>query len=125
MKIEINKFQDTEHCPVRCILSRIGDKWSVLIINLLGDAGTLRFGEIKKFLGDISQKMLTSTLRSLEADGLIVRKAYMEIPPRVEYDLTELGKDLLPHLTSLSEWAHQNMDLILSNRENYESTTKK
>lgn len=125
MKIEIDKFHDTEHCPVRCILSRIGDKWSVLIINLLGDAGTLRFGEIKKFLGDISQKMLTSTLRSLEADGLILRRAYMEIPPRVEYELTELGRDLLPHLASLSEWAHQNMDVILTNRETYEDSSKK
>ncbi len=120
MNIEIDKFQDRENCPVRCILSRIGDKWSVLIVTLLGETGKLRFGEIKKNLGDISQKMLTSTLRSLEADGLIVRKAYMEIPPRVEYELSNLGKDLLPHLASLSDWAHQNMDVILKNRTMYE-----
>mgnify|MGYP002386250548 CR=1 FL=1 len=123
MDIDVEKFQDKDHCPVRCILSRIGDKWSVLIINLLGEAGTLRFGEIKKSLGDISQKMLTSTLRSLEADGLILRQAYMEIPPRVEYELTDLGRDLLPHLAALSEWAHQNMEVILTHRASYLETS--
>ncbi|MBP1619177.1 MAG: transcriptional regulator, HxlR family [Bacteroidetes bacterium] len=123
MDIEIEKFQDKDHCPVRCILSRIGDKWSVLIINLLGEAGTLRFGEIKKSLGDISQKMLTSTLRSLEADGLILRQAYMEIPPRVEYELTDLGRNLLPHLSALSDWAHQNMDTILKHRAIYQEAS--
>ncbi|MGC3977994.1 MAG: helix-turn-helix domain-containing protein [Paludibacteraceae bacterium] len=116
----MEKFHDKEHCPVRCILSRIGDKWSVLIITLLGEAGTLRFGEIKNNLGDISQKMLTATLRSLEADGLISRKAYMEIPPRVEYELTELGKNLLPLLVNLSDWANKNMDKVLNNRVFYE-----
>lgn len=119
MDINIEKFHDAEHCPVRSILSRIGDKWSLLIITLLGEAGTLRFGEIKKDLGDISQKMLTSTLRSLEADGLILRNAYLEIPPRVEYELTDLGKNLLPHLKSLSEWANNNMEIILKNRAMY------
>jgi DNA-binding HxlR family transcriptional regulator len=118
----IEKYQDKENCPVRCILARIGDKWSVLIINLLGEAGTLRFGEIKKMLGDISQKMLTSTLRSLEADGLINRHAYMEIPPRVEYELTDLGRNLLPHLTNLSDWAHQHMETILIHRSKYEES---
>lgn len=121
MNIEIEKFQDAENCPVRCILSRIGDKWSVLIITLLGETGTLRFGEIKKNLGDISQKMLTSTLRSLEADGLILRNAYLEIPPRVEYKLTDLGTNLLPHLMSLSDWANKNMEIILKNRTEYEN----
>lgn len=116
----IEKYHDKAHCPVRCILSRIGDKWSMLIITLLGDAGTMRFGEIKKSLGDISQKMLTSTLRSLEADGLIVRHAYMEIPPRVEYELTDLGRNLLPHLSDLSDWAHNNMETILKHRASYE-----
>lgn len=119
---DIDKFHDKEHCPVRCILSRIGDKWSVLIINLLGEAKVLRFGEIKKSLGDISQKMLTSTLRSLEEDGLISRQAYMEIPPRVEYELTELGRNLLPLLADLSEWAHSNMETILKNREIYNNS---
>jgi DNA-binding HxlR family transcriptional regulator len=123
MEIDIDKFQDKDHCPVRCILSRIGDKWSVLIINLLGETGTLRFGEIKKSLGDISQKMLTSTLRSLEADGLILRQAYMEIPPRVEYQLTDLGRNLLPHLVALSDWAHNNMEVILKHRSTYQEAS--
>jgi DNA-binding HxlR family transcriptional regulator len=123
MEIDIDKFQDKDHCPVRCILSRIGDKWSMLIINLLGEKGTLRFGEIKKSLGDISQKMLTSTLRSLEADGLILRQAYMEIPPRVEYELTDLGRNLLPHLVALSDWAHNNMEVILKHRSTYQEAS--
>lgn len=123
MNTDIDKFHDKDHCPVRCILSRIGDKWSVLIITLLGTAGTLRFGEIKNDLGDISQKMLTSTLRSLEADGLISRNAYLEIPPRVEYELTDLGKDLLPHLFGLSDWANKNMGIILKNREKHDQPT--
>lgn len=122
MNIETEKFHDKEHCPVRCILSRIGDKWSVLIITLLGEAGTLRFGVIKNHLGDISQKMLTATLRSLEADGLVLRKAYMEIPPRVEYELTDLGKDLLPYLLNLSNWANKNMEIVLKNRSRYDKT---
>ena len=70
-------------------------------------------------IGDISQKMLTVTLRSLEADGLVSRKLYPEIPPRVEYDLTDLGRSLLPHIEQLALWAEKNMECILANREKY------
>lgn len=112
----LDKYLDKDHCPVRCIISRIGDKWSVLIISLLGEAEIMRFNEISKALGDISQKMLTTTLRSLEYDGLVSRHVYPEIPPRVEYQLTELGKDLLPYLINLSRWAAVNMDKIIANR---------
>ncbi|MFT3993308.1 MAG: helix-turn-helix domain-containing protein [Dysgonomonas sp.] len=122
---KIEKYSDKDHCPVRCILSRIGDKWSMLIINLLGESGKMRFNEIGKALGDISQKMLTTTLRSLEADGLVSRQIYPEIPPRVEYQLTDLGRDLLPHLTNLSTWAHTNMDKIMDNRNLYEASIEK
>lgn len=116
----IEKYLDKDHCPVRCIISRIGDKWSVLIISLLGETGTMRFNEISKALGDISQKMLTTTLRSLEADGLVSRQIFPEIPPRVEYELTDLGKSLLPHVVSLSGWAHSNMQKVIESREKYE-----
>lgn len=116
------KYLDKEHCPVRCILSRIGDKWSVLIISLLGETGPIRFNEIGKTLGDISQKMLTATLRSLEADGLVSRQIYPVIPPKVEYQLTDLGKSLLPHLQELSGWAHDHMDQIVNNRQVYETS---
>lgn len=119
------KYLDKDNCPVRCILSRIGDKWSVLIINLLGETGAIRFNEIGKTLGDISQKMLTTTLRSLEADGLVSRQIYPVIPPKVEYELTDLGKSLLPHLQDLSGWAHQNMDQIMEHRKVYDTVNVK
>lgn len=118
---KLEKYLDKDHCPVRCILSRIGDKWSVLIINLLGETGTIRFNEIGKMLGDISQKMLTTTLRSLEADGLVSRQVYPVIPPKVEYELTDLGRSLLPHIQDLSGWAHQNMEQIMKHRKSYET----
>ncbi|MFV0469846.1 MAG: winged helix-turn-helix transcriptional regulator [Dysgonomonas sp.] len=121
----IEKYLDKENCPIRCILSRIGDKWSVLIINLLGEAGKMRFNEVGKALGDISQKMLTTTLRSLEADGLVSRHLFAEIPPRVEYELTDLGRSLLPHLMSLSGWASQNMEEVVKNRTSYNSSALK
>lgn len=104
-------------CPVRSILDGIGSKWSILIIDTLGEKGTLRFNEIRKVLGDISQKMLTSTLRLLEADGIISRRMYAEIPPRVEYELTELGQDLLVNIRLLINWARENMYKIEENRK--------
>lgn len=103
-------------CPVRSILDGIGGKWSILILDVLGERGTLRFNEISKALGDISQKMLTSTLRHLELDGIISRKVYAEIPPRVEYELTDLGWDLLPNVRNLIDWARKNMETIEKNR---------
>lgn len=106
-------------CSIRHILDRFGDKWSILIISILGHVGKLRFNELNQQIGDISQKMLTVTLRSLEADGLISRKLYPEIPPRVEYELTDLGRSLLPHIEQLAQWAEQHMDCILKNREKY------
>jgi DNA-binding HxlR family transcriptional regulator len=81
--------------------------------------GKQRFNELNQQIGDISQKMLTVTLRSLEADGLISRKLYPEIPPRVEYELTDLGRSLLPHIEQLAQWAAQHMECILKNRAQY------
>lgn len=111
-----------EVCPVRSVLDGIGGKWSILILDVLGERGTLRFNEISKALGDISQKMLTSTLRSLEADGIISREMYAEIPPRVEYQLTDLGKDLLPNIQNLIVWGHKNIEMIQRNRKVFESS---
>ena len=113
----LKKYSDAENCPVRCILSRIGDKWSVLVILLLGESKVMRFNEISRSLGDISQKMLTTTLRSLVSDGLVHRTIYPEVPPRVEYKLTELGESLLPHINQLSAWALSNMEQIMFHRE--------
>lgn len=110
-------FLDCGTCPVRNVLSRIGDKWSMLILSTLHANGTMRFGEIHKSIGDISHRMLSVTLRSLEEDGLIVRKTYAEVPPRVEYTLTDMGLSLIPRLDSLVEWAMSNYENITVSRE--------
>ena len=90
-------------CPVETTLMIIGDKWKVLILrDLLG--GTMRFGELKKSIGHISQKVLTAQLRDMEEKGLLTRKVYAEVPPRVEYTLTETGCSLKPVLDALSQW---------------------
>jgi len=104
-------------CPIRDILSRLGDKWSLLVLVTLNANGTMRFSDIHRSIGDISQRMLTVTLRSLEADGLIDRKVYPVVPPRVEYCLTESGKGLMQHLNNLVEWALGNMQDIVNSRQ--------
>ncbi|RXQ91502.1 transcriptional regulator [Ancylomarina salipaludis] len=109
------------NCPVRTVLDRIGDKWSILILLILGDTEKMRFNQLNKEIEDISQKMLTVTLRSLEADGLVNRIIFPEVPPRVEYNITELGKSLLPHIKALSEWAKNNLETIQESREKYVS----
>ena len=90
-------------CPVEVTLMLISDRWKVLILRDLL-SGTKRFGELKKSIGSISQKVLTSNLRSMEEDGLLTRKVYAEVPPRVEYTLTELGENLRPILFSMQQW---------------------
>ncbi|MFV0291307.1 MAG: winged helix-turn-helix transcriptional regulator [Mangrovibacterium sp.] len=109
-------FEHNGFCPVRDVLSRLGDKWSVLVIATLQANGVMRFGEIQQSIGDISQRMLTLSLRSLEADGIISREVYSEVPPRVEYQLTDLGVSLFPHLQALIVWASEHGAEILKNR---------
>ena len=106
-------------CPVRNVLNRVGDKWSMLVLFTLESTPTIRFKELQRNIPDISQKMLTTTLKTLEADGLIIRKAYPEIPPRVEYELTSRGKSLLPLIDNLLSWASTNMDGIMQSRETF------
>ena len=108
-----------DDCPVRNILDRVGDKWSILVITILGESGTLRFNELNAVIGTISQKMLTVTLKTLEADGLISRKIYPQVPPRVEYSLTPLGESLLPAMPLLVDWALKNMPAIKASRAEY------
>lgn len=105
-----------DFCPIRDILSRFGDKWSVLVLLSLEQNDVLRFGELSKSIPDISQKMLTVTLRTLETDRLVERKIYPEIPPRVEYRLTALGHSLMPHVTALVNWALENRERCLAGR---------
>jgi DNA-binding HxlR family transcriptional regulator len=92
-------------CPIRDILNSLGNKWPLLVLMTLNANGTMRFNDIHKSIGDISQRMLAVTLRYMEADGLLSRKAYPEVPPRVEYRLTALGKGLIPHIHNLVDWA--------------------
>ena len=92
-------------CPIRNVLSRFSDKWSLLIMCLLQANGRMRYKDLRKGIPDISHKMLTLSLRKLEEDHLLTRKAYAEIPPRVEYALTEMGKSIMPAVQMMIEWA--------------------
>lgn len=107
------------NCPIRNVLSRVGDKWSMLILFTLENHSTIRFKELQRNIPDISQKMLTATLKALEADGLINREVFPEVPPRVEYALTEKGKSLLPLIDNLLTWASNNMEDIIASRERF------
>ena len=107
-------------CPIRNILTRISDRWSMLILLTLdGKQEPMRYSDILAAIPDISQKMLTVALKNLEADGLVQRHAYAEIPPRVEYNITERAKTLMPHINSLVRWALKNIADILNDRKNY------
>ena len=97
-------------CPIRMILSRISDKWSILTLFTLTQAPVMRFNELQKTIPDISQKMLTVTVK---------RKIYAQVPPKVEYSLTDRAMSLLPHINSLISWAQENMNDILDDRKSY------
>ena len=102
-------------CPIRNVLARVGDKWSLLVLYTLQHKGSLRFKQLQRLLPDISQKSLTQTLRILE-DGFVSRKVYAEVPPRVEYSLTERSMSFLPVVNSPIDWAKENMADIISDR---------
>ncbi len=108
-----------ENCPVRDVLNRVGDKWSVLVLHLLSN-GTLRFTELRKAIDGISQRMLTVTLRGLERDGLVSRTVHPVVPPRVDYALTTLGQSLSETITNLVVWAETNRPLIEDARRSYD-----
>ena len=103
-------------CPIRNIMARISDKWSILVLYTLQQTAVMRFNELHKSIPDVSQKMLTVTLRTLEEDGFVSRKVYAQVPPRVEYALTDRALSLLPLIDSLILWAKQNMESILRDR---------
>jgi DNA-binding HxlR family transcriptional regulator len=105
---------------VSTVLARIGDKWSVLIVGLLGD-GPKRFNEIKRMVGGISQRMLTLTLRGLERDGLVTRTVFPTVPPRVDYELTELGRSLWRPVEALGAWARANQAEIEAARRRFDA----
>lgn len=103
------------------VLNRIGDKWSVMVVGMLGRNGTLRFNELKRMINGVSQRMLTLTLRNLERDGLVNRTIYPEVPPRVEYSLTELGKTLQGPISALWDWSAENHQSIVEARAIYDA----
>jgi DNA-binding HxlR family transcriptional regulator len=115
-------IQMTDDCPIRDVLDRVGDKWSVLIVVLLGQR-THRFSELSRAIEGISQRMLTHTLRALARDGLVRRTVHASVPPRVDYELTELGRTLLGPLTALDEWANAHRDDIRAARERHDRET--
>ncbi|GBD50469.1 winged helix-turn-helix transcriptional regulator [Methylopila sp. Yamaguchi] len=100
---------------VNSVLARVGDKWTVLVVMFLAD-GSKRFNELKRLIGGVSQRMLTLTLRGLERDGLVTRTVTPSIPPRVDYELTDLGRSLQAHAVALARWAHENGPAIESAR---------
>ena len=107
--------------PVRNVIARFGNKWALLVILILSENKVLRFSELKKMIPDVSSRMLSSTLRTLEADGLVSRKVYPEVPPKVEYSLTETGLSLVPFIVQLTEWAQKHMKSIVKHREEFEA----
>ena len=113
-------------CPIRDLLARIGDKWSMLVLVALSETKgqRLRFSEILRETHGISQRMLTSTLRYLERDGIVTRHLYPEVPPRVEYELTERGRGLLVPVKNLVEWIHGEWPAIEKSRHQYDTAQK-
>ncbi|MFT4180841.1 MAG: helix-turn-helix domain-containing protein [Rhizobium sp.] len=105
-----------EPCPIRDVLDRIGDQWSLLVLEALG-IRTMRFNELNREIGDISRQMLSRTLRRLEHDGFIQRTVYAEVPPRVEYSLTGLGRSFMEPMSTLVKWADDNHQTICNSRE--------
>ena len=103
-------------CPIRQVISRFGDKWSMLVLFMLNrsETGILRFNEIRRLMTDCSQKMLSQTLKNLEQSHLVNRKVYPEVPPRVEYSLTETGKSLMPALTALISWGKEHFNEVVT-----------
>ena len=104
-------------CPIRNVISHITDKWSLLVLYTLEQKEVLRFKDLWRQIPDISQKMLTSTLRHLEDDGIIIREVFTEVPPRVEYRLSERGNSLMPHLDALIIWGLEHFSDIITDRK--------
>lgn len=112
----------TAACPSRQLLDRIGDKWTVLVIGALED-GPLRFSVLRARIGGVAAKVLTQTLRAMERDGLLTRTVHAQVPPRVDYELTDLGVSLAGPIQTLTDWAETHLSQILAARETYDEAT--
>ncbi len=106
-----------EICPVRNVIARFGNKWALLILLVISENEPIRYNELGRKIPDISSRVLSGTLRTLEADGLVSRRLYNEVPARVEYSLTDIGRSLIPIILKLTEWAQNNMKTIISHRK--------
>lgn len=124
MRKKEEKNSIIEICPVRNVVARFGNKWALLVILVLSETGSIRFNHLGKLIPDISTKVLSNTLRTLEADDLVKRTVFPEVPIRVEYELTKIGKSLVPIIISLTEWAQKNMKSIIKHRKQFEDTSK-
>jgi DNA-binding HxlR family transcriptional regulator len=128
-KKALTRPAELEHTPANChareMLARVGDKWSVYVIHVLGDAGTLRFNELRSRVDGISQRMLTVTLRGMERDGLVARTVYPEVPPRVEYTLTRLGATLRQLVRGLVEWSGAHLSEVDAARAAYDARNRR
>jgi DNA-binding HxlR family transcriptional regulator len=124
LRVTVERFESANDCPFRNVLDIMGDKWSFLIFAVLED-GPKRFNEMKRLIGDISQRVLTTKLRDLERDGYVRRTVYPVSPPKVEYELTMLGRDVLEPVRGMLDWALKAYPEIRQAREAYDSNTRK
>ena len=124
MAIKSEKSSIVEICPIRNVVSRFGNKWALLVILILSENGCCRFNQLGKLIPDISTKVLSNTLRTLEADGLVDRTVYPEVPIRVEYELTETGTSLVPIIQQLTEWANNNLKSVMKHRAAFEKVNE-
>ena len=125
MTKKVEKKSIIEICPIRNVIARFGNKWALLVIYILNENGSIRFNQLARQIPDISTKVLSNTLHILEADGLVKRTVFPKVPIRVEYELTETGRNLVPIIISLTEWAQNNMKSIMAHRKKFENSATK
>lgn len=117
----MRKKFDYSYCSASPILEWLGDKWALVVLMKINEQGVARFSELKRLIPPISEKMLSTALHSLEVDGLVYRKVYQEIPPRVEYYISDFGKTLIPYIENIIQWGQNNFAVIMDNRKNYKN----
>ena len=110
-----------EICPVRNVIARFGNKWALLVVLVISEHECVRFNELCRLIPDVSSRVLSGTLKTLEADALVARKVYPTVPPKVKYRLTDIGRSLVPLIAQLTEWAQTNMKTIVKHRKAFEA----
>ena len=120
MRAKENYNSIVEICPIRNVIARFGNKWAFLVLTITFERGVVRFNELCHAIPDVSSRVLSATLKTLEADGLVERHAYPTVPPRVEYQLTDTGRSLMPLINQITVWAQNNMPYIKAHRQEYQ-----